>query len=128
MPIVASRRRSHADALSGVLIFKSLGFPLRVHVTKGARHWHNVNERVGFVNLNSHEIVAAAIERKAKALTRYRVDAGSDVRLLLVADRTMNSGKLKLVEEKEFDLHGFNSVYFFSYPEAVIALDTFPEH
>jgi hypothetical protein len=97
--------------------------PLRVHVTKGLRpDWFSVNDRVGYVQRNPHHIIAVAIESKAKDLARYEVAAGSDVRLLLVADRIRNSGKLVLEGETLFDLHGFRAVYFLSYPEGVIVL------
>lgn len=56
-------------------------------------------------------------------MTRYREAAGSDIRLLLVADRILNSGKLLLEERGAYDFHGFRAVYFFPYPEAAIILD-----
>jgi hypothetical protein len=97
---------------------------LRVHVTKAVRpNWYSVNDRVGFVDRNPHGIIAAAIAKKATELTRYKDAAGSDVRLLLVANRMSNSGKLTLSEGAKFDLHGFNAVYLFPYPEDVIVLD-----
>lgn len=97
--------------------------PLRVHVTKALRpDWFSINDRVGFVERNPYHLIAAAIEGKAKELARYQAAAGSDVRLLVVADRTMNSGKLLLRGDTPFDLHGFSAVYFLSYPEGVITL------
>jgi hypothetical protein len=96
---------------------------LRVHVTKGFRaDWYSVNDRAGFVDRNSHGIIAAAIAKKASNLTRYE-GAASNIRLLLVADRVSNSGKLMLDEGTQFDFHGFNAVYLFPYPEHVIVLD-----
>jgi len=97
---------------------------LRVHVTKAFRSdWYSVNNRVGFVNRNPRKIIADAIEKKAKELTRYKDAAGPDIRLLLVADRFHNSGKLMLEERAAFDFHGFQAVYFFPYPEPVAILD-----
>lgn len=97
--------------------------PLRVHVTRGLRpDWFSVNDRVGFVDRNPRHIVDAAIENKAKDLARYRATAGSDVRLLLVADRIMNSGKLLLGNSAGFDSFGFQAVYFLSYPEGTVIL------
>jgi hypothetical protein len=97
---------------------------LRVHVTKALRpDWYSVNDRVGFVDRNPHQIIAAAIEKKAKELTRYKDTAGSDIRLLLVADRIHNSGKLLLEERAVFDFQGFQAVYLFPYPEPVVILD-----
>jgi hypothetical protein len=48
------------------------GHGLRVHVTKALRpEWYSINDRVGFVNRSPYQIIADAIERKAKELTRY---------------------------------------------------------
>jgi hypothetical protein len=96
---------------------------LRVHVTKGFRpDWYSINDRVGFVDRSPHGIIAAAIAKKMANLPQYKAAAGSDVRLLLVADRISNSGKLMLDQGTPFDFHGFSGVYLFSYPESVIAL------
>jgi hypothetical protein len=46
--------------------------------------------------------------------------AGPDIRLLLVADRIHNSGKLMLDDTAALDTEGFQVVYFFPYPEEVI--------
>jgi hypothetical protein len=48
--------------------------------------------------------------------------AGGDIRLLLVANRINNSGKLALDEGAEFDFQGFSSVRLYPYPEDVIVL------
>ncbi len=96
---------------------------LRVHVTKGYRtDWYSVDERVGFVDRNPQAIIAAAIEEKAQELARYKAAVGADVRLLLVADRIHNSGKLMLDGDSTFDFHGFEAVYLFPYPEPTVAL------
>jgi hypothetical protein len=96
---------------------------LRVHVTKGYRaDWYSVNERVGFVDRNPQTIIAAAIEEKGRELVRYKANVGADVRLLLVADRVHDSGKLVLEPESTFDFHGFEAVYLFPYPEPTVAL------
>jgi hypothetical protein len=96
---------------------------LRVHVTKGFRpNWYSVNDRVGFVDRGAHGIIAAAIAKKAIDLPRYEASAGTDIRLLLVADQISNSGKLMLDQNTKFDFHGFRAVYLFPYPENVIVL------
>jgi hypothetical protein len=97
---------------------------LRVHVTKGNRQeWYSVMDRVGWVDRNPQKIIADAIKSKSKKLPRYQAAVGSDVRLLLVADAIHNSGKMSLQEDYAFDFHGFEAVYLFLYPEAVIVLD-----
>ena len=96
---------------------------LRVHVTKSFRpDWYSVNARVGFVDRNPRQIIADAIEKKSKELPRYKAEIGSDIRLLLVADRIHNSGKMMLENTVAFDLHGFRAVYFFPYPESALIL------
>ncbi len=96
---------------------------LRVHVTKSVRpDWFSVMDRVGWVQFNSQQIIAGAIEAKSKKLSQYQIAIGPDVRLLLVANRIQNSGKLRLSEERGFDLHGFKQVYLFPFPEDVIML------
>lgn len=95
---------------------------LRVHVTKGFRpNKFSVNDRAGFVDRNPDEIITA-IAKKAADLSRYENAAGRDVRLLLVADRMNNSGKLTLEADARFDFCGFREVYLFPYPENAIIL------
>ncbi len=97
---------------------------LRIHVTKAFRaEWFSVNHRVGWVERNPMPIIAAAVRKKSNELARYRDSAGPDIRLLLVANRIDNSGKFMLEEASVLDLHGFQLVYFFPYPEAVITFD-----
>jgi hypothetical protein len=97
---------------------------LRVRVTKALRpDWYSVNDRVGFVDRSPHGKIADAIAKKAGELTRYKEAAGSDIRLLLVADRISNSGKLMLDEGEQFDFQGFKAVYLFPYPEDAIVLE-----
>ena len=99
------------------------GTGLRAHVTKAlGPDWYSVNDRVGWVDRNLQNIIANAIETKSKELTRYQAAAGPDIRLLLVADRILNSGKLLLEERVAFDFHGFQAVYFFPYPESAVVL------
>jgi hypothetical protein len=96
---------------------------LRVHVTRAIRpDWCNILDRAGFVNRATRGIIADAIAKRAAELPRYTRAAGSDIRLLLVANRLNNSGKLALDEGAEFDFHGFSSVYLYPYPEDMIVL------
>ena len=93
---------------------------LRIHVTKAFRpDWISVNHRVGWVDRNPMGRIAAVIDKKSKELPSYRDAAGSDIRLLIVADRTYNSGKLMINQSVALDPRGFSVVYFYSYPESV---------
>jgi hypothetical protein len=94
---------------------------LRLHVTKALRPgWLSVNQRVGWVDRNPLPIILDAISKKSHGLERYRAAAGPDIRLLLVADRIHNSGKLMLDDMAALDTQGFQAVYVFPYPESVM--------
>lgn len=96
---------------------------LRVLVTRALRaEWFSINDRVGWVDRNPHTKIADAIKDKSKKLDRYLECAGPDIRLLLVANRMNNSGKLHLQAQAKFDFCGFAKVYFLSYPEAALEL------
>ncbi len=94
---------------------------LHVQVTRALwADWFSVNHRVGWVDRNPIERIAKAIGKKSKKLSCYRKCAGlKDIRLLVVANRIMNSGKLLPPERAALDVRGFQVVYFLSYPESV---------
>ncbi|MCP4316490.1 MAG: hypothetical protein GY789_10855 [Hyphomicrobiales bacterium] len=98
---------------------------LRAHITRSLRsNWFSVNDRVGWVDRNPIDDIAKVIEKKSKKLPRYRECCGfDDIRLLIVANRIMSSGKLLLEEGATPDLHGFQAVYFFAYPENITIFD-----
>jgi len=84
-----------------------------------------VNDRVGWVERNPAERIDQEIEKKSKKLRRYKECSGlNDIRLLIVANQIMNSGKLSLNERPALDLRGFRRLYFFSYPERVTTIDS----
>ncbi len=96
---------------------------LKLFVTKSLRpDWYSVNDRVGWVTLNPQSIIAAEIKKKSKKLPQYKAAAGDDIRLLLVADRSKNSGKIAPQVGDAFDFHGFKAVYLYPHPEEAIVL------
>ena len=96
---------------------------LRVHVAKAFRaEWFSINDRAGWVDRSPDQKIADAIKDKSKKLGQYIESVGPDIRLLLVADRINNSGKLHLEAQTKFDVCGFTKVYFLSYPEAASEL------
>lgn len=97
------------------------GSKVYAQVTKNPR-WYSVSDRAGWVNQDPFPIVAAAIKRKSEKLGLYKGAAGDDVRLLLVADRILNSGKMEFVEDVDIDSMGFSAIYFLSYPESATTL------
>lgn len=84
--------------------------------------WHSWGDRRGWVDRNPESKIAEAIKAKSRELPRYKSAAGADVRLLIVANRLQNSGKLTLQNGKAFDLHDFQAIYFYSRPEGVMSL------
>jgi hypothetical protein len=96
---------------------------LNVYATKALRsNWYSVSDRVGWVDRWPAQEIAEAIEAKSGQLPRYR-QAVDDVRLLLVANRLFNSGKLALEGPLDLNTRGFRKVYFLSYPESVAVFD-----
>jgi len=97
---------------------------LQIHVTKGFRpNWCSVMDRVGWVDQNPMPRIIAIVEKKLQKLPSYTKAVGSDVRLLIIANRIHNSGRLRLEERDLMDKKGFQEIYFFSYPDSVILLD-----
>ena len=104
-------------------ILVGLEAPLKLYVTKSIRpEWFAMGDRAGFVTPNPDPIIAAAIAKKSAKLEQYKSLVGCDVRLLLVANRIQNSGKIGCKTDAAFDLHGFKAVYFFPYPEDAFVL------
>jgi hypothetical protein len=82
-----------------------------------------MKDRVGFVDRNPMPRIVDALKKKSKKIPQYKLTAGPNIRLLIVADRFSSSGKLIPENTYPLDLMGFQKVYFFSYPESVIAFD-----
>ncbi|MBC05972.1 hypothetical protein [Thalassospira sp.] len=91
--------------------------------------WYVVNDLVGLVHHAPGDLIQSAIDMKSSKLDVYRNNAGSDIRLLLSANRTKHSGKLILTSPiaKLFDLGGFSEVYFMSYPMEAYRLQASPK-
>ena len=99
---------------------------LKAYVTRAYRqHWLCVNDSVGLVNINTLPKIVDAIVGKSRKLKEYRSNAGTDIRLLLVADRRLASGMLELIGDASIDTLGFRVVYFLSYPDTITV---FHEH
>jgi hypothetical protein len=104
--------------------------PLRLETPSGIRlfarvafhsRWSQLDDGVGWVTQNAVEQAQAAINRKVPRLPAYRAAAGSDVRLLIVADHSRASGMLELEEVDAIDLAGFSKAYFMTFPGGPIS-------
>jgi len=89
-----------------------------VHTTPNV-YWMMLDDRVGWVSQDGGYL-QREIDLKAKKLAKYRAVC-ADIRLLVVANRIYNSGKLQLEDDFRPDLRGFDAVYFFSYPSSLTA-------
>lgn len=81
--------------------------------------WHIVSDSVGWVGVIDISVVQRAIQEKSTRLTRYKRHL-DDVRLLLVCDRTMNSGKQIFGNLSGIENAGFNYIYLLSFPDQLI--------
>ncbi len=99
------------------------------HVTRALRSvWVDVSMRAGWVERNTGKLIQDAIDGKAAFLKVYQRRTGDDVRLLLVADRTLNSGKVQPDLSGHFNLRGFRTVYFLAYPLGAFELLAATDH
>ena len=90
----------------------------KLWATKALRpEWTFMSDGVGWVSRDG-AMIQQAIQKKSVNLPKYSL-ANRDVRLLVVADRLKNSGKLTVDESFTPALHGFKGVYFLSYPDSV---------
>ena len=107
------------------------GAQLSVYVRRsfaGHASWLSVNDRVGWVDRDPIARIQKAVRAKAPHLPTFRKRTGlQDQRILIYCDATVNSGKLRLDPGIRIDPAGFDIVYFFPYPEALVVLPAFPE-
>ena len=85
------------------------------------RHWLCVDDRVGWLRPATSQELQATVDRKASKLVLYQQKC-KDVVLLLVADRTFNSGRMKAEEGLSVVNPGYTEIYFLSHPEAAISV------
>jgi hypothetical protein len=84
--------------------------------------WRIVSDSAGWVDRQGQVQLQRCIAQKAPAVRFYRPGL-ADLRLLVVADSMLNSGKLRVDEGAAIDLMGFTHVYFAAYP---LEVQTFP--
>jgi hypothetical protein len=91
--------------------------------TRYAR-WICIDNQVGWVQELSNEIIMKAVKKKQDKLVKYR-SVCEHTTLLLVADRTLNSGRLEWTGEPLSAVRdcGFDSVWVLIYPLKVHKVD-----
>ncbi len=87
------------------------------------KKWNYVSDKVGWMSNIDKDLIDRAIDGKSRNLQKYEKNI-SDVRLLLVSDKIFNSGKARLEDDITCDTHGFNNVYYLSYPDAARKLSS----
>jgi hypothetical protein len=77
--------------------------------------WSNLRDSVGWVGKTNPSVIENAVIEKSKKALRY-LDKYSDLRLLLVVDHTLNSGKFDIGSVEINNYGNFNQIYLFEYP------------
>ncbi len=101
-----------------------LGTKAIIHITKlpdqfsRYDHWKYISDRTGWVRKMCVNDLKPMIASKEKNLEKYRTHL-NDVRLMLVADPTFNSGMVSFANEQINLPSTFNQVYLFIYPKEV---------
>lgn len=80
--------------------------------------WQYVDDRVGYVREPTNQELQEAVNRKEENLLLYKRKYEA-IDLLLVADRSFNSGRLRGVQDLRVSNPGFRTIYFLSYPESI---------
>jgi hypothetical protein len=80
--------------------------------------WIYVSDKVGWVSKLNLNIIESKILEKAVKLPKYSEHL-NDVRLLLVCNSLLNSGKYQIPDVSELDTQGFTKVYVLKYPDSL---------
>ena len=87
------------------------------------KKWGYLSDKVGWVRDIDKKVIDKFIIEKAMSLPKYKRKI-SDVRLLLVSNRIYNSSRACLTDKITCDTHGFNDIYYLSYPETIYRLNS----
>lgn len=97
----------------------------KVHVSRLPDHfvkysrWQYVGDSVGWVSTVPLQEIYRAIHVKEEKIEKYRKNI-EDIWLLLVLDRTKNSGRAQISNSIEIKSTLFNEVYVMSYPQEIL--------
>ncbi|WP_027149005.1 hypothetical protein [Methylobacter tundripaludum] len=84
--------------------------------------WIYVDDKAGWLRQVTETDLQNAVNRKQANLPLYKKKY-ENTELLLVADRTFNSGKLVEAHHLAVSNPGFRAIYFMSYPESIQRVD-----
>jgi hypothetical protein len=84
-------------------------------------HWCVVSDSAGWVDRQGHIQLQHCVAEKSPRSKIYGGPGVSDLRLLVVADAMLNSGKVAADPNVCIDLMGFTRVYLAAYPKDVVA-------
>jgi hypothetical protein len=82
------------------------------------QHWVCIDDHVGWVREATNDDLQYAVDCKRDKLPLYLAKY-STIDLLLVADRTVNSGRMRSAVSFSVQNPGFRAIYFLSYPETI---------
>jgi hypothetical protein len=85
------------------------------------RLWTILSDSAGWVNRQGHVQLQQCVAAKSPETKSYSGPGAADLRLLVVADMKLNSGKLRVDSHATIDLMGFSCVYFAEFPLEVRA-------
>lgn len=80
--------------------------------------WVFINDKLGWINSVTSSALQHVINQKESRLSLYKKKYES-IDLLLVADRSFNSGKLTITNNITITNPGFRTIYFMSYPDSI---------
>ncbi|MCO7228744.1 hypothetical protein NH398_05795 [Halomonas sp. CnH100-B] len=85
---------------------------------KNYNQWEYVPDRVGWVHSPSASFFQKELDKKIENLDKYKKHM-HDVRVLLVANRAYNSGRIAFSDDIQLNKNGFKNVYILIFPEFV---------
>ncbi|MCP1242741.1 hypothetical protein GOB86_10050 [Acetobacter lambici] len=108
----------NSETIDIIGILKKSGLPNKLgtlFISKGyGDEWIYVNDMCGWVHPSADNF-QKCIDTKAKKISDYKGKI-EDIRLLVVADALMNSGKASLPHDFFPNIHGFHKVYYLYNP------------
>lgn len=84
----------------------------------GYNRWQNISDYVGWVSKLTPDVIERAIKAKESKIDKYSKNI-KEIKLLLVLNRTLNSGRAELPIEMEAIVTNFSEIFILLYPEKI---------